>query len=199
MPHEAVHHSTNPLAMFAPDPLGVTFEGQESGEKIVLLLRAHIVTWVPTILIIIFLLAVPFILPAILSILGIDLADFLSGTQTFLIVLFWYLFVFGYTFYKFIFWYFNVYIVTNERVVDIDFKGLLHKETAYAILKQIQDVSPKTIGFFGTFFHYGNIYIQTAGAKTEFEFHHVPKPNDVAQEILKQIRLEEGEEPGEIL
>ena len=174
------------------------FEGQEHGEKIILLLRAHLVTLVPAVFVILFLVVVPIVLPFVFSFLGIELGSILSPSQILVLSLFWYLFVFGFTFYRFIFWYFNVYLLTNERIVDFDFKGLLHKETAYAKLNQVQDVSPKTIGFFGTFFHFGNIYIQTAAERPEFEFHHVPRPNDVAQRILTEVRQEEGEAPGVI-
>lgn len=200
MPEDIIQttHSRNPLAMFAPRPVGVTFEGQERGEKIILLLRAHIITLVPSVFIIIFLLLLPLLAPGILGLLGVDLEGILTAGQSFLLTFFWYLLVFGFAFYKFIFWYFNVYLLTNERVVDFDFRGLLHKETSYANLNQIQDVSPKMIGFFGTFFHFGDVFIQTAAARPEFEFHHVPRPNEVAQEILEQVRLEEGEKPGVI-
>ena len=62
----------------------------------------------------------------------------------------------------------------------------------------MQDVTPKVIGFFGTFFHFGNVFLQTAASKPEFEFHHVEKPDEVAQAILDQVRKEEAEVPGEI-
>ena len=200
MAEDTIHttHSKNPFATFAPQPVGMTFETQEEGEKIVLLLRAHPLTLVPKVIIVILLILGPFLLPSLLALLDFDLGDFLNGGQVFLVVVFWYLLTFGYAFYQFIFWYFNVYLLTNERVVDIDFKGILHKEIAYARYAQIQDVSPKTIGFFGTFFHFGNVYVQTAAERPEFEFHHVPRPDMVAQEILEQIRLEESEKPGEI-
>lgn len=188
----------NPLAAFAAWPEGVFFESQEKGEKIILLLRAHVVTLVPALFIIIFLLLVPFLIQPVLSFLNINAAQTIGPSQLFLIMVFWYLLTFGYAFYRFIFWYFNVYILTNERVVDIDFRGILDKEIAYAKLNQIQDVSPKTIGFFGTFFNYGDIFVQTAAERPEFEFHHVPKPDEVARAIIEQVRLEEGEPPGVI-
>lgn len=190
--------SKNPFAMFAPQPMGVTFDNQEAGEKIILLLRAHVITMVPRLFVTIFLIFLPFLVEAFLVFLNVDIAQVLAPHQVFLIIIFWYLFVFGNSFFGFIKWYFNVYILTNERIVDIDFKGILHKETAYAKLNQIQDVSPKVLGFFGTFFHYGNIYIQTAAAKAEFEFQNVERPDTVAQEILEQVRKEEGEPPGVI-
>ena len=191
-------HTKNPFAVFAPQPVGVTFENQERGERIVLLLRAHLITLVPSAVTIIFLVFAPIILSVILALIRIDVSTFLGSRQIFLVIVFWYLSVFGYAFYKFIFWYFNVYILTNERVVDIDFRGILHKETSYAKLSQIQDVSPKIIGFFSTFFHYGNVFIQTAAERPEFEFHNVARPDKVAREILEQVRLEEAEAPGEI-
>lgn len=201
MAHEDFIHRTfsrNPLAMFAPQPVAVTFESQEKGEKIILLLRAHVVTLVPPIAVTVFLLLVPPLLGVISGFLGVDLFSDFSAGQVFLMAIFWYLVTFGYALYQFIFWYFNVYLVTNERIVDIDFKGILHKEVSYANLNQIQDVSPKILGFFGTFFHFGHVFAQTAGTNPEFEFHNVARPEVVAQEILEQVRLEEGEKPGEV-
>jgi hypothetical protein len=175
------------------------FEGQETGENILLLLRAHLVTLIPAVFVTVFLVILPFIVGFLLVFVGVDLSSILNPGQIFLILVFWYLIVFAYAFYRFIFWYFNVYLVTNERIIDFDFKGLLHKETSFAKLNQIQDVSPKTIGFFGTFFHYGDVFVQTAAERPEFEFHHVPKPNDVAHTIIVEVRKEEGEAPGQVL
>src|SRR3989344_5412839 len=175
--------SKNPFAMFAPQPVGVHFENQESGEKIILLLRAHIVTLVPSVLLILLFIFLPFLAPSFLGIFRLQALSVFDPRQLILI---------------FIFWYLNVYLITNERVIDIDFRGILHKETSYAKLNQIQDISPKIIGFFGTFFHYGNIYIQTAAERPEFEFHNVENPNMVAQEIHEQVRKEESEPPGVI-
>lgn len=190
-------HSRNPLAMFAPQPVGVSFETQQKGEKIIIMLRAHIVTLIPVIAEIVFLFLTPFFI-ALLGAFGVEIFSSLATRQLFWIHVVWYIFVFGFAFYKFIFWYYNVYLLTNERVVDFDFKGILHKETAYANLNQVQDVTPKVIGFFGTFFNFGNVYIQTAAAKPEFEFHAVEKPDLLAREVLEQVRLEETEKPGEI-
>ena len=153
---------------------------------------------IPTFVITAVIFFVPIIAPAALSILRFDLSETLNEQQTLILVLFWYLLVFGYVFYRLIFYYFNTYLVTNERIIDFDFRGILHKETSYAKLNQIQDISPKIIGFFGTFFHFGNVYVQTAAEKPEFEFHNVSHPDTVAQVIHEQVRLEETEAPGEV-
>ena len=109
-------HSTftkNPFAVFAPQPIGVTFENQERGEKIILMLRAHIATLTSAFFIVGLLALLPLLLPAIFGVLNIDPGNFLGGVQMFWILVFWYLFTFGVGFYRFVFWYFNVYLVTK--------------------------------------------------------------------------------------
>lgn len=186
----------NPLAVYAPNPEGVGFENQEKGERLVLLLRQHLVTQLVPVLEIIFLALVPFFAAPVAGLMRENLLTFLETAQLFWVLAFWYLFVFGFAFYKFVFWYFNVYLLTSERIVDFDFKGILHMETAYANLNKIQDVTPRVIGFGGTLFHYGNVHIQTAGEKSEFEFLKVEAPDKVAQAILQEVRIEEAEAPG---
>lgn len=191
-------HSRNPLAMFAPQPVGVSFEIQEKGEKIVLMLRAHIITLIPSVIFVVLLFLLPFFAVPFLGIISRNLLLAITQGQILLIIISWYLFVFGFAFFKFLLWYFNVYILTNERIVDFDFRGLLNKSTSYAFLKQIEDVDPKILGFFPTFFHYGNVVLQTAAEVPEFEFEKVARPDEVAREILEQVRHEEKEAPGEI-
>lgn len=197
MPHHE-ERTKNPLAAFAVNPEGVFFDSQEKGERIILLLRQHLITQIVPILEFLGLFILPLVIGPALILLGIDIFETLNGRQLFWIGAFWYLFTFGFAFYKFLHWYFNIYLLTNERVVDFDYRGILHIETAYANLNQVQDVSPKIIGFFGTFFHFGNVYLQTAGERQEFEFHHVARPDDAAKRILEEVRLEAGEAPGEI-
>lgn len=195
---EELHETKNPLASFAECPIGVTFDSQEVGEKIVLLLRQHIVVLVLPFFFFILLLLLPVVIPSVLSFLKLNLFDVLSGAQVPLLTVFWYLLVFAFALYRFLFWFFNIYILTNERVIDFDFRGILHKQTSFAKLVQIQDVTPKMVGFFSTFFNFGDIYIQTAGEQREFDFLKVPKPDEVSHRILEEVRIEEGERPGEV-
>ena len=166
------------------------FEFLENGEEIIFLLRAHPLTLIPIIILILILIFVPVLIVPILDFLNFNIFSQLGFSQSFLLLIFWYLVTFGYAFYRFVIWYFNVYILTSKRIIDIDFRGLLHKETSYANLAQVQDVTPKIRGFFGTFFHFGSVYIQTAAERPEFEFLHVGKPGEVAKTILETARTE---------
>lgn len=83
-----------------------------------------------------------------------------------------------------ILYYLNVQIVTNERVVDITQKNLLFHTTSELNLARIQDVTAEIKGVFGTFFNFGNVYVQTAGETARFQFDNVADPHHVAKIIL---------------
>lgn len=171
-----------PLTSFAVNPRGIRFETQEAGETVVIFLRQHIIVnigWVFFALVLIFAPTVVF--PLILSAIGITfippVAYVLVGS------LFWYVGTFGFILAKFLGWYFNIYIVTNERVIDIDFYYLLYKRFSQAELHKIQDISYASGGIFATFFNYGNITVETAGEAPNLEFDKVPYPEKVVETI----------------
>ncbi len=193
----AVPNPNNFLASFWKNPTELRFESQQTGEKPILLLRQHPVTQI-----------VPTIFIGILALLPIGIGlgirafnlDWLltavSNLQVVLILATWYLIVYGLALERFLLWYFNVYILTNERIIDVDFMGIAFKRVSECRLSQVQDVTFAVSGSLGTFFHYGDIFIQTAAERPEFEFRSVPRPDWVANEISLQIRLEEAEAPG---
>lgn len=178
---------------FVVDP-AISFETQQEGEKAVLLLRAHLITQVPWILLVFLMLFVPPLVSAALSILSVNVGAFLTGRAVLVLFLFWYLFTFGFAFEQFIKWFFNIYLLTSERIVDFDFYGVLYKGISDARLSQIEDVSAKTLGAIPTFFNYGNVLVQTAAEQNEFEFERVPDPDAVVKIIAKATQGEEEEQ-----
>lgn len=186
------------LGEFLENPPHTAFENQEKGEKIVLLLRAHIVTLAPAVLLILVLVLTPVVALAVAINLGVNLINFLRPQLLIVVILAWYLFAAGYTFLRFLLWFFNVYLVTNERLVDFDFHGFLLKAVSETKLNKIQDVTSRIYGAIPHLFNYGDVFVQTAGTEREFEFHQVPRPDSVARTISAEIRLEEAEQPGEV-
>jgi uncharacterized membrane protein YdbT with pleckstrin-like domain len=171
-----------PLTAFALNPAGVRFETQETEEQVVLFLRQHLIVnlgWV--VLAIIMAIAPTVLFPMLISALGIVVpvptGYIVIGT------LFWYLGTFGFVLAKFLGWFFNIYIVTNERIVDIDFYYLLYKRFSQAELDKIQDLSYSSGGLIATFFNYGNVRVQTAGETPNLEFDKVPYPEKVVETI----------------
>jgi hypothetical protein len=155
-------------------------------EQVLLILRAHPITNLPWLLLSFFLIIVPLIFAQYLVFLPIYF------NQLLFIVVFWYALVFFYILYKFFYWYFNVGVVTNQRIIDVDAVNLLQGHTTAINLQNIEEVNQKTLGLFASWFDYGNVYIETAAAFPNVEFIKVPKPNEVVQIINSSIKNRYG-------
>lgn len=85
-------------------------------------------------------------------------------------------------------WFYSVYIVTNQRLIQITQKGLFHKSVVDISLNQIQMVNYEINGFQETLLGFGTIIIQTyMGDLTIHDAHH---PKKVQKEILGILRNE---------
>lgn len=163
-------------------PEGVRFETQAVGESIILLLRKHWVTNILWVIISIILIILPTILFPVIFFSGI-IPPIIPNSYFSFIILFWYLLTFSYILVNFLLWYFTVSIVTNERIVDIDFINVLSKKFAETRIARIEDVTNKTGGFIQALFHYGDVIVQTAAKEAMFQFESVPHPEKVVRII----------------
>jgi len=109
-----------------------------------------------------------------------------------ILILAWYLLTLIITMENFLDWFFNVCIVTNLRIVDIDFVNLIYKNVSDANINKIQDVSYNMGGVIRTIFNFGDVVIQTAAEIEQFEFEAVPNPARVVK-ILEDLRFGKGE------
>lgn len=174
----------NILTSFCKDPKGISFQTQKHDEIIVLFLRAHFITTLNWIAITLILIAVPMVIAILSSIFDIRFfSTQLVRHFTAIYVLFYYLIVFAYIFINFLHWFYNVFIVTSERVVDIDYSDIVIHNIAVTKLSHVQDVNYTQSGFIPTFFNYGNLFVQTAGTEINFEAPNVPKPREATHII----------------
>jgi hypothetical protein len=180
-------HSHNPLAAFAFWPENVDFEAKDNEEEVVLLLRRHPLTNLGWILISIIMVLAPGVLSRF------PILDFLPDNYRFIAVLGWYLIVTAYVLQNILSWLFNVQIVTDERIVEIDFSNMIYKQVTDANIDKIQDVTYKMGGVARTIFNYGDVLVQTAGEVPNIDFEAVPNPARVAK-ILQDLRMEEAQE-----
>jgi hypothetical protein len=90
---------------------------------------------------------------------------------------------------SYISWYFSVFIVTDQRFIQITQKGLFHRGVADLALSQIQSVNYEVSGLQETMLGFGTIKMQTyVGDMTIHDVHHPPK---IQKRILSILR-EEG-------
>lgn len=179
--------SDNLLTSFASFPNKLSFETQDEEEEVILFLRQHPIVNIKWVVVAILMLT----LPSIFSFFPPYTT--LPANFQFVVTMGWYMFVFGYTLAKFMGWFFNIYILTDERVVDIDFQNIFFRKISTAKIEEIQDVNIQSSGSFETFFGYGSVFIQTAAEVSQFEFMYVPNPDRVGKIINQMIDQEEQE------
>lgn len=81
--------------------------------------------------------------------------------------------------------YLDVWTVTTHRIINREQNGLFNRVVSELNLRKVQDVTAEQKGFFPTIFHYGNVYIQSAGTKERFVFEQISKPYKIAKMIQK--------------
>lgn len=89
--------------------------------------------------------------------------------------------------YGFLIWidyYYDIWIITTERIINIEQKGMFTRKASELRFKKIQDVTTEVIGFLPTIFNYGDVKVQTAGEETEFIFRTVSNPYEVKNIIM---------------
>ena len=87
---------------------------------------------------------------------------------------------------SYISWYFSVYIVTDQRLLQITQKGLWTRSVVDIGLSQIQMVNYEVAGLNQTLLGFGTIMMQTfVGDLVIHEVHH---PEKIQQKILKILR-----------
>lgn len=178
--------TNNPLSAYMVKPK-VHFENQERKEKIILLLRRHWTTNFSWVLTALFLIVIPVFW------VFIPFFSFFPLRFQIMIAVMWYLMIMAFAFEHFLSWYYNVYIITDERIVDVDFHSLLYKEVSETKIDNIQDFTFVMSGLWRSMLNFGTVYIQTAGEKQEFDFGDVPHPDRVAR-VLNELILEEERE-----
>ena len=183
------------FSSYVENPKNCHFEGQDADEKIILLLRSHPITnltWIIPALLLFFL---PVVFPKVVAILGLSLPIIPSSFATgFLLIN--YLLVLVVTLEGFLYWYFNVNIMTDRKIIDIDFNSVLFKNVDLALIKDVQEAQSSVGGFLGMIFNFGNVFVQTAGANVTIDFKNIPHPTKVADLIMDQVHKAGGHNVG---
>lgn len=100
---------------------------------------------------------------------------------------FYYLIVFSYILINFLTWFYNIFIVTADRIIDIRYSDIVIHNVSETNLHHIEDVRYSQSGVIPTLFNYGNLYAQTAGTTENFEARSIPKPKEATDVIASLI------------
>lgn len=168
---------------FFDRPLGFRFTQQEDDEIIELMLRQHWIVNVPWIFISLILFTIPVVLLELDRILNFNIALILPSNILLGVLILWYLLILAYIIEKFLYWYFNIYIVTDRHLVDINFHSLLNRDITEILIKDVESSSSRIKGIIRSLFNFGDVIIETAASVQNIEFIDVPKPDVVTDRI----------------
>ncbi|OIP59104.1 MAG: hypothetical protein COZ29_01680 [Candidatus Moranbacteria bacterium CG_4_10_14_3_um_filter_45_9] len=161
------------------------FASQREGEEVIRVIHRHwfnILSRFLLILLFSFLLIgslVVFLLlfPDIFSISGKKFFIFMENT--------FFIFVWLFGFLTWIDYYFDIWIITNQRIVNIEQKGLFDRHISELNFSRIQDVTTTVEGIIPTVLNFGDVSVQTASEQERFLFRMVPDPYKIKDTIMK--------------
>ncbi len=123
--------------------------------------------------------------------------DFSISFFVWFLVLIIILLVWCFLFFKISSYYLDCWVITNQRTIHTELKGLFSRYISSIYHHQIQDVSVDVKGLIPTYFNYGDLQIQTAGKFRQFVFKQIETPYktkdilmDTQREYLKKKRSE---------
>jgi uncharacterized membrane protein YdbT with pleckstrin-like domain len=110
------------------------------------------------------------------------------GPTTILLLVLFELCVLLFAYNAFMDWYLDIWVVTDERIIDVNQAGVFGREIAELQLSRVQDVTVEQRGIFATVFGYGRIRVQSAAKEEEFEFSGLTRPNEVSKRIIELVQ-----------
>lgn len=157
----------------------------EPGERIVLQVHRHWFFLFAHGLILVAVLAVPFVAHRVLVAYGILAAGDIGTAAGLALGALWVLA--GWTLY-FKFWtlyWLDIWVVTDRRLIDIDYRRLFDRDIAILRLEKIQDVTVRVQGVLGNLLKFGSVSVQTAGESREFVIDQIAHPEVLRDALVR--------------
>ncbi|MEA3249147.1 MAG: PH domain-containing protein [Patescibacteria group bacterium] len=161
-------------------------------EKVIFYLRRHIIVFIGGMLLISLMAIIP--IGAYFGVMKYYPQLFqreLIGPAIMLAASAYYFWVLLFFFANFVDYYLDAWVVTNDRILNIEQKGLFNRTVSELDLLNIQDITSEIHGVFPFFFGYGNVQIQTAAEQGRFVFEQIPKPEEVRKRLLTLVEEEQ--------
>jgi membrane protein YdbS with pleckstrin-like domain len=161
------------------------FRGRRPNEEVVAVVKQHVWLLFPIVL------AWAILLAVLLVILHFFMASGVSSVAVAVVI------VAGgiYSIYKWFIWNNGLYIVTNQRVIKVDQRGLFNRLISEAEIERIQEISTDINGPIKTVLNFGTVKIQTASTTGQVDLWNVPHPYDIQQQI---VALQRSQKDGPI-
>jgi len=176
-----------------------TLFDQKPGEHVEMVKRRHPITFLPQVFLLIIMAAIPPVLLDIVFAGKIVIANPLLHAAGVLLLSTYYLGINLFFNGQFVDYYLDITIITNDRILDIEQKGLFGRQISELDLTRIQDVNSSVKGIIPSIFNYGHVEVQTAGEEENFEFIDVHDPHGIRKRIIELSALDRKREARELM
>lgn len=93
-----------------------------------------------------------------------------------------------YMVYEYYDWWEDKLIITDQRILGVDRKGLFSRSVTELELVEIQDLNYAVQGLLGTMFRFGEISIESASDKVDIYMNHIQNPKYVQEKIAQLVK-----------
>jgi len=97
----------------------------------------------------------------------------------------------GYGLHQWIEWYLDIFVLTNQRIINIDQKGLFSRQVSEFGYKGVQRVTYGISGFLATAFGFGDVMLKSVESDKEIIMKSTAEPQKV-QEAIVNIQRQQG-------
>ncbi len=136
-------------------------------------------------------LKILFVLPLIFLIVALSMS--LNQTTIVIIIFFsslWMLVLLMAIFTIWTNYFLDIWIVTNQRIIDIEQRHLFNREIRTLRMETVQDVHVDKVNFFQEFFNFGTLRVQTAGTGgTDALIEGIPNPEHEQELIMEEVHI----------
>jgi uncharacterized membrane protein YdbT with pleckstrin-like domain len=100
---------------------------------------------------------------------------------------------------SFVDYYLDAWVVTTQRVLNVEQQGIFARTISELDLGRVQDVTSEIRGVIPSIFNYGHVYIQTAGGRERFVFEQVYRPHEIRKRILELVEADQQRSGAKLL
>lgn len=186
------------LSAFKIAKKDINFPGKDIGEEVFLVIRRHWIVYITHGLTSIVLL----ILPIIIGLLAAAYFNFsIAFPLNYILVLsisIFYLFLSTQFTISFMDYYFDIWLITNKRIIALEQKSLFNRIVSELALKNVQDITIEKNGILPTMLDFGTLFVQSAGKRTRFTFENAPRIYEIKEELNDLVHKAITKEHAEI-
>lgn len=184
------------------NPIPYRFRELHEGEQIIKVLHRNWFYLLEQFVLVFVMAAVIFVGIATLPLLFPDLAEGAMKNLLLFMEVTFFLALWVWSFLIWIDYYFDIWIITSERIINIEQRGLFMRNVSEADYAKIQDVTAEVHGFFPTIINFGDVYIQTAAETGRFVFRTISNPygtKDLIMQLQRKKKAKQMETLGEMI